>query len=83
MDPHMFMLFVTSKKLEPKTNKQMQESKELKSVDEDKEFHRRKPSYSINNIFAFAKNTFTKITDSVKKYDEERTEELTDIVLKD
>ena len=37
--------------------------------------------FSINNIMSFFKNGVSKIKDGIKKYDDERTEDLTDILI--
>lgn len=39
------------------------------------------PFFSINNIVSFVKNLPGKVKDGIKKYDEEKTEDLTDIIV--
>jgi len=52
MDAHMFMLFITGKRLEPKTSKEIQEQKDIHTDknDPDRKFHRKKARFSINNL---------------------------------
>jgi hypothetical protein len=39
------------------------------------------PFFSINNIIGFVKNIPGKVKDGIKKYDEEKTEDLTDLIV--
>lgn len=79
MDYANFMIFIKEKWLQPKTKKQA-ETMEKKSIWEDKETAKTVRWFSINNVLGFFKNSFSKVKDSIKKYDDERTEDLTDLL---
>jgi hypothetical protein len=56
MDYNMFLLFVASKKLQPKTKEQVQSIKFAKERNlQDKEVEKRITPFSINNIIGFFK----------------------------
>lgn len=79
MDYANFILFITEKGLQPKSEKQadvLKKQQELKSQETPTTIHR----FSINNVIGFFKNTVSKMKDGIKKYDEERTEDLMDAV---
>lgn len=78
MDYSSFMLFVQEKKLQPKCKEQTQAI--TTKVKEDDEVPTTVRGFSINNIVGFFKNGVNKIKDGIKKYDEERTEDLTDVL---
>lgn len=83
MDYANFILFVASKRLQPQANLDAKNKKDLtvKKDSPDLEPKKQKRGYSINNIASFFKTSVGKIKDGIKKYDEERAEELTDTVL--
>lgn len=81
MDPTSFALFIAGKKLQPKASKDIKQKKELKAEGEDRGFNRKKPRFSINNIASFFTLSVNKVKDGIKKYDEEKADDLTDIVL--
>lgn len=83
MDYANFILFVAGKKLEPQASDKDQKEKNLqvKNDSPDLEPQKKKTKFSINNIGSFFKTSVNKIKDGIKKYDEERAEELTDAVL--
>jgi len=78
MDYTTFILFIKEKWLQPKCAEQ------IKAIDvqakEDQEVPTTVRGFSINNVISFFKNGANKIKDSVKKYDEERADDLTDIL---
>lgn len=78
MDYTTFMIFIKEKWLQPKCKEQLDaiNPKDLK----DKEVPTTVRGFSINNVVNFFKSSFNKINDGIKKYDEERSEELTDIL---
>ena len=78
MDYATFMLFIKDKWLQPKCSEQLQDIRT--HVTENNEVATTKHWFSINSVFGFFKNSINKIKDGVKKYDEERTEDLTDIL---
>ncbi len=78
MDYPSFMLFIKEKWLQPKCKEQLTSIN--KKVSEDKETPTTVRWFSISNIFGFFKNSFSKINDSIKKYDDEWTEDLTDVL---
>ncbi|HBB04123.1 TPA: hypothetical protein DCZ39_04480 [Patescibacteria group bacterium] len=63
--------------MQPKSEEQSKQMQTKQKII-DQETPTAKYGYSINNIMGFFKNGISKITDSIKKYDDERTEELTD-----
>lgn len=81
MDYATFLIFIKEKNLQAKTDKQAERMKKHTSGD-DKETPTTVHGFSINNILGFFKNGISKINDSIKKYDEERTEDLTDLLTK-
>lgn len=83
MDYAMFILFVWSKKLQPKPSKEIMDKWKPKAEGPDEWHSKGTPFFSINNIVWFFKSSFNKIEDGVKKHDEERTEDLMDIALQD
>lgn len=83
MDYASFILFVAGKRLEPQASLETKTATE-QDVDPSKpdRYPKRKSlKFSINNIKSFFKNSVGKIKDSIKKYDEDRAEELTDLML--
>ena len=83
MDYANFLLFVAGKKLEPQASVEDKKAKDLTTKDSspDLEPQKKKTRFSINNIASFFKTTVNKVKDGIKKYDEDRAEELTDSVL--
>jgi hypothetical protein len=79
MDYPTFMLFVKEKKLEPKSEKQAKAIKKPQDL-KNQETPTTIRGFSINNMISFFKNTANKVKDAVKKYDEERSEDLTDFL---
>gem|GEM_PF-885495 len=79
MDYATFLIFIKEKKLQAKTDKQAERMKKNTSGD-DKETPTTVRGFSINNMLGFFKNGISKVKDSIKKYDEERTEDLTDLL---
>lgn len=77
MDYVSFMLFVKDKWLQPKCKDQIQDIQKKADVEKE-ETPTTVHWFSINNIIGFFKNGVSKIKDSIKKYDDERTEDLTD-----
>lgn len=73
-----FILFIAGKKLVPKTEPETKqifpETTKGTNVPEEK----KRKTWSINNIVGFVKGITKKINDGIKKYDDEKTEELTD-----
>ncbi|MCX6823849.1 MAG: hypothetical protein NT085_01880 [candidate division SR1 bacterium] len=78
MDYVTFMLFVKEKGLQPKCKEQTQAISA--KVKEDTEVATTSRGFSINNIMSFFTNGVNKIKDGMKKYDDERSEDLTDIL---
>lgn len=76
MDYPSFMLFIKEKGLQPKAKDQLQDI--YQQVKENREVPTTLRGFSINNIKSFFKTTGGKIKDAMKKYDDERAEELTD-----
>ena len=81
MDYATFLLFIKEKGLQPKCEKQTKQMTSKQTV-ADQETPTTRRGYSIGNIISFFTNWASKIKDSMKKYDDERTEELTDILMK-
>ncbi len=79
MDYATFMLFIKEKKLQPKCKEQIA-SIHAKAKAEKEETPTTVRGYSINNVISFFKTAGNKITDGIKKYDEERAEDLTDLL---
>ncbi len=79
MDYPTFMLFIKEKWLQPKCKEQVQEI-DKKSEANEEETPLTARWFSINNLFSFFKNGVSKLQDGIKKYDEARTEDLTDIL---
>lgn len=79
MDYPTFLLFVTEKKLQPKSKKQSENIQKKQDL-ESNETPTTVRGFSINNVMGFFKNSFTRLKDNIKKFDEERTEDLTDLV---
>jgi len=77
MDYPTFLIFIKEKWLQPKSREQAEDMKNKQKI-ENQETPTTVRGFSINNIIGFFKNWFTKINDAIKKYDEERTEDLTD-----
>ncbi|AHB41745.1 hypothetical protein P148_SR1C00001G0958 [candidate division SR1 bacterium RAAC1_SR1_1] len=73
-----FVLFVASKKLQPKTEESSKgidiPEKEGPTIDKPK----KRKGYSIASVLGLVKNFGKKIGDSLKKYEEEQIEELTE-----
>lgn len=81
MDYDTFIAFVSSKSLQPKSKEQADTIKK-KNYDWTEVWAKDKvPFFSINNIIGFVKNIPGKVKDGIKKYDEEKTEDLTDIIV--
>ena len=78
MDYVSFMLFIKEKWLQPKCKDQLKDI--TTKVKEDTEIPTTVRGYSIGNIMSFFKNGASKIKDSMKKYDDERAEDLTDLL---
>lgn len=78
MDYVSFMLFIKEKWLQPKCKDQLQAINA--KVKEDTEIPTTVRGYSINNVISFFKNGVSKIKDGMKKYDDERSEDLTDLL---
>jgi hypothetical protein len=79
MDYANFLILVKEKWLQPKTEEQAERMK--KNVPwEDKEAPTTVRWFSINNVISFFKNWASKLKDGIKKYDEERAEDLTDVL---
>lgn len=76
MDYASFILFVKEKWLQPKCKKQLEQINSV--VEKDDEVPAKKRGFSINNMVSFFTTGANKIKDSIKKYDEERNEDLTD-----
>jgi len=79
MDYPTFMLFVKEKWLQPKTKEQAKLLTQKQNL-KDQETATTKRWFSINNVVSFFTNGFSKLKDAIKKYDEERAEDLTDIL---
>ena len=79
MDYASFILFVKEKWLQPKCKEQIQ-AITTQATASAEEIPTTVRWFSINNIISFFKNGASKIKDGVKKYDDERTEELNDIL---
>ena len=78
MDYATFMLFVEEKWLQPKCKKQMQAI--TTKVAEDQETPTTVRKFSIGNVMSFFTNGVSKIKDGLKKYDDERAEDLNDVL---
>jgi len=79
MDYPTFILFVKEKGLQPKSKEQAELLKKKQDL-KDKETATTRRGFSINNIVSFFTNGFSKVKDAIKKYDEERAEDLTDLL---
>ena len=79
MDYPTFMLFIQEKGLQPKCKEQVKEIDKTSEANEE-ETPTTVRWFSINNVFGFFKNGVSKLKDGIKKYDETRTEDLTDIL---
>jgi len=79
MDYATFMLFIQEKKLQPKCEAQIKDIYASKDA-QDEETPTTVRWFSINSVVGFFKNSFNKLKDSIKKYDEELTEDLTDVL---
>ncbi len=79
MDYPTFLIFIKEKWLQPKSEKQADAIKKRQDV-EDHETPKTIRWFSINNVLGFFKNWVSKIKDSIKKFDDERTEDLTDFM---
>ncbi len=79
MDYPTFMIFVKEKELQPKSKKQADVIKKRQDI-KDQETPTTRRWFSINNLIGFFKNSISKIKDAIKKYDEERTEDLIDLL---
>lgn len=80
MDPVMFALFAASKKLQPKPHKQEMEKNKV-GVTKEEGRTQRKPWFSVKNMLGFFSSGAEKIKNGIKKYDEEKVEDLTEIML--
>lgn len=79
MDYPTFMLFIKEKDLQPKSAKQAENIKKQQDLQQRETPTTARP-FSIGNIIGFFKNSITKVKDGIKKFDEERTEDLTDLL---
>ncbi len=79
MDYATFLLFVQEKKLRPKCKEEINDIYSTKQA-QDEEVPTTVRPYSIMNIMSFFKNSANKIKDSMKKNDEARAEDLTDVL---
>lgn len=79
MDYASFMLFVKEKWLQPKCKEQIQ-GISTQAAAKAEETPTTVRWFSLNNVFSFFKNGISKIQDGIKKYDEERAEDLTDLL---
>jgi len=79
MDYPTFMLFIKEKKLEPKSDTQAKNIKKKEDL-KNQETPTTVRGFSINNVISFFTNSVKKVGDAVKKYDEERSEDLTDFL---
>lgn len=78
MDYTTFMLFIKEKWLQPKCKEQTQAINV--KVTEDSEIPTTVRGFSISNIIGFFTNGISKLKEGIKKYDDERTEDLTDVL---
>lgn len=81
MDYDTFIAFISSKSLQPKSKQQWEEIKKKLYWWPDIGEKQKIPFFSINNIVGFFKNIPGKVKDGIKKYDEEKTEDLTDLIV--
>ncbi len=81
MDYDTFVAFIGSKALQPKSKEQAEAIKKKNYEWPDSGSKDKIPFFSINNIVSFVKNIPGKVKDGIKKYDEEKTEDLTDIIV--
>lgn len=79
MDYTTFMLFIKEKWLQPKCKEQIQ-AIHAKDAETKSETPTTVRWFSINSVIGFFKNSANKLKDSIKKYDDELTEELTDLL---
>ena len=79
MDYTTFMLFIREKKLQPKCEDQIKSIYESKKA-KDEETPTTVRGFSISNLLSFFKNTASKLKDGIKKYEDERAENLTDLL---
>ena len=79
MDYTTFMLFIREKKLQPKCEDQIKSIYESKKA-QDEETPTTVRGFSINNVLSFFKNSVSKLKDGIKKYEDERAENLTDLL---
>lgn len=79
MDYASFMLFVKEKWLQAKCKEQIQ-SISTQAAANGEETPTTVRWFSLNNVFSFFKNGISKIQDGIKKYDDERAEDLTDLL---
>lgn len=79
MDYATFLLFIQEKKLKPKCTEEINDIYSTKKA-EDEETKTTVRPYSIMNIVSFFKNSANKVKDAIKKNDDERTEDLTDVL---
>lgn len=79
MDYPSFLLFIKEKWLQPKSKEQanlLEKKQDLKN----KETATTSRPFSISNVVWLFKNGFSKITDAIKKNDDEKIEDLTDVL---
>ena len=81
MDYDTFITFISSKKLQPKSKEQWDDIKKKVYWWPDAWAKEKMPFFSINSVISFFKNIPGKVKDGVKKYDEEKTEDLTEMIV--
>lgn len=82
MDYANFLLFVSGKQLQPKSEEQAQAIQQNKQDSHPDTGAKDKGKFfSIGNFVSFITNIPKKIGDGIKKYDEEKTEDLTDMLV--
>jgi len=79
MDYATFMLFIQEKKLQPKCEEQIKDIYTTKKAQEE-ETPTTIKWFSISNVIWVFKNTISKVKDWIKKFDEERTDDLMNLV---
>jgi len=85
MDYNNFILFVAWKRLQPQNKKQVKRKKDAydhEMKQEEKKNVERK-WFSIGNIVEFVKNSKNNLDDMLKKYNQEKVEDLTDFLVTD
>jgi hypothetical protein len=80
MDYPTFLTFIREKWLQPKTKEQADDMKKQQDI-KNRETPTTNRPFSIGNFVSFFKNSFSKLKDAIKKYDDEKAEDLTDILV--